>query len=239
MIQPLVLPFLLFFRLSFPTAVYRSNYRKESYFGMNANFKFSGDLILGSGSKTRRDILSEMGYKVTIVKPDIDERAIGDRNIGSSIANDLVVRLANAKADAVISKFKDHADDDILVTADQVVTNDGKILEKPITVDEVYEFIRGYGIQPCSTVGSIVLTHLKTGLRVQGVDSTTIIFKTIPDDIISKLIAEGEVFHCAGGLMIEHALVAPYIVSIEGTMDSVMGLSKDLFSTLMLELEIK
>lgn len=39
--------------------------------------------------------------------------------------------------------------------------------------------------------------------------------------------------HCAGGLMIEHELVVPYVTNIDGTIDSVMGLSKSLVSDLL------
>jgi len=49
----------------------------------------------------------------------------------------------------------------------------------------------------------------------------------MPDDVIDKLIAEGDVMWCAGGLMVEHPMVVPYITSIEGTQESVMGLGKE------------
>lgn len=41
--------------------------------------------------------------------------------------------------------------------------------------------------------------------------------------------------YCAGGLMIEHPLVSPYIVRIEGSEDGVRGLSKALLLNLLLE----
>ncbi|KAK9916784.1 hypothetical protein WJX75_006979 [Coccomyxa subellipsoidea] len=46
--------------------------------------------------------------------------------------------------------------------------------------------------------------------------------------VVEELISEGAIFRCAGGLMIEHPLVEPLITSIQGTKDSVMGLSKKL-----------
>lgn len=38
---------------------------------------------------------------------------------------------------------------------------------------------------------------------------------------------------CAGGLMVEHSLVQPFVTNIEGTIDSVMGLSKPLVLSLL------
>jgi len=49
----------------------------------------------------------------------------------------------------------------------------------------------------------------------------------MPDDVIDRLIAEGDVMWCAGGLMIEHPLVTPYITEIQGSQESVMGLGKE------------
>ena len=60
--------------------------------------------------------------------------------------------------------------DQILLTADQVVVYDNKILEKPQNKEEARVFMEGYGLLPCSTVGSIVLTDLASKKRVQGVD---------------------------------------------------------------------
>ena len=73
-----------------------------------------------------------------------------------------------------------------------------------------------------------MVTNLGNGKVFGAVDKAKIYFDTITDDVIEQLIMEGAVFQCAGGLMIEHPLVAPLITSIEGTSDSVMGLSKEL-----------
>ena len=58
-------------------------------------------------------------------------------------------------------------------------------------------------------------------------------FGTIPEASVAQLIAEGEVFWCAGGLMVEHALVQPHVVRMEGSLDSVMGLDKRLLLRLL------
>lgn len=50
---------------------------------------------------------------------------------------------------------------------------------------------------------------------------------------MTKLCGEGTVLQCAGGLMVEHPLVEPFIARIDGSMDSVMGLSKALVLKLL------
>lgn len=86
-----------------------------------------GKLILGSGSASRRDILTEMGLEFDIVKADIDEKAIRCPK-----AEDLVCKIGNAKADAVLDRiksekmFEDVAGKVLLLTGDQVVVHQGE-----------------------------------------------------------------------------------------------------------------
>ena len=96
------------------------------------------NIILGTSSSTRKAIASEMGFKFNIVEADIDERALGDRS-SSAGARDLVLLLAKTKAQAILAKLtaEQKASSKILLTADQVVTHKGKILEKPTNKDEV------------------------------------------------------------------------------------------------------
>jgi septum formation protein len=177
-----------------------------------------------------------MGFTFTVVKADIDERALGDRSSDANV-QELVLLLANAKADAIIGRLKPEERGPVLLTADQVVTCNGNILEKPLNVDEFKSFVSEYAVHPCRTVGSVVLTDTATGRRVHGVDTASIYLRPLPTETVEALIAEGEIFYCAGGLMIENPLVQPHINRVEGTLDSVMGLSKELVLRLLQELQ--
>ena len=174
--------------------------------------------------------------------------------------------LGARKAEAILSKLAISplvSTHDILITADQVVTHDGKILEKPIDREEAISFLRSYSSKHCATVGSIVLTDLRNGRRVQvikncltcylicrtnyffnchnphqAVDTSTIYFKSIPEEVINSLIEQGDVFYCAGALMVENPILVPYVDRIEGSIDSVMGMSKSLLEKLMNDIHI-
>ena len=146
--------------------------------------------VLGSGSYTRKLILTNAGYTFSILKADIDERSLGNR-ADASRASELVLLLANAKADAILPQIPEAYKTEILLTADQVVVHDNRILEKPKDRMEAQHFIDGYGRLPCSTVGSIVLTDIQSGKRVTGVDTATIHFDPIPQTVIDRLLDEG------------------------------------------------
>ncbi|ESW28039.1 hypothetical protein PHAVU_003G253800 [Phaseolus vulgaris] len=193
-------------------------------------------IILGSSSNARREILSEMGYEFTIMTADIDEKSIRREK-----PEDLVMVLAEAKADAIVQRLpaggRLEEDDSttLLITADTVVVYQGIIREKPTSEKEAREFIKGYSGSHAAVVGSVVVTNLATGKRVGGWDSAEVYFLEIPDEVIDSLIDEGITFNVAGGLMLEHPLTLPFVDAVVGSTDTVMGLSKALTEKLLLE----
>ncbi|XP_024989759.1 maf-like protein DDB_G0281937 isoform X4 [Cynara cardunculus var. scolymus] len=147
-----------------------------------ANPKFKAKIILGSSSMARRKILAEMGYDFTVMAADIDEKSIRTKK-----PEDLVLALAEAKADAIISRLgitghkEENAHPTLLITAD------------------------------------------------------TVYFHDIPDEVIDRLVDDGVTLNVAGGLMLEHPLTAPFVDTVIGTPDGVMGLSKSLTEKLLEE----
>ncbi|CAB4296316.1 unnamed protein product [Prunus armeniaca] len=236
---------------------------------MEANSSSSFKIILGSASVARRKILAEMGYEFTVMTADIDEKCIRKEK-----PEELVLVLAQAKADAIISKQQtinnqekdaeptiviaadtlmetsqaeansqrlpvgDYIKDDeptLLITSDQVVVYEGVIREKPSSKEEARQFLKDYSGGHAATVGSVHVTNLKTGFSKGEWDRVEIYFHEIPDEIIEKLIEEGTVLKVAGGLIIEHPLILPFVKEVVGTTDSVMGLPKDLTGRLLKE----
>uniref|UniRef100_A0A1D1XPW5 Maf-like protein DDB_G0281937 n=1 Tax=Anthurium amnicola TaxID=1678845 RepID=A0A1D1XPW5_9ARAE len=193
-------------------------------------------IILGSKSVARGNILADMGYQFTVMTADIDEKEIRREN-----PEELVIILAEAKADAIISKlnvtdYKEKAaEPTLLITSDTVVVHQGIIREKPSSKEEAWEFLKGYSGGHVSTVGSVIVTNLKTGVRKGGWDKAEVYFHDIPDEIITSLIREGVVFNAAGGLLLEHQLTLPFVESVVGAADSVMGLPKALTEKLINE----
>ena len=128
-------------------------------------------LILGSGSFTRKLILKEMNIPFVLKVKPINEYEIGTRD-DDSHAHSLVLTLAKAKADALIKgliqcnessqisngndaaaaaandKFNlnlsnySESSEYLVLTADQVVTCNGDILEKPQSLEQAKQFIR-------------------------------------------------------------------------------------------------
>ncbi|EOA14007.1 hypothetical protein CARUB_v10027139mg [Capsella rubella] len=186
-------------------------------------------LILGSQSMARKRILAEMGYEYTIVTADIDEKAIR-----TDKPEDLVVALAEAKANEIISKlggeshFAQDPQPTILITADTVVVYKSVIREKPINKEEAREFIKGYSGSHEGVVGSVFVWNLKTGVKIGGWDKAEVYFHEIPEHVIEDLIDDAITYTVAGGATLEHPLVSPFVDYVVGGVDTVMGLPKEL-----------
>ncbi|XP_048335703.1 uncharacterized protein LOC107424582 isoform X4 [Ziziphus jujuba] len=170
----------------------------------------SFQIMLGSASMARRQILTEMGYEFSTA--DIDEKCIRKEK-----PEDLVIALAEAKADAIISRLK------------------GVIREKPSTKEEARNFIKGYSGGQAAVVGSVLVTNLKTGKRKGGWAIAEVYFHDIPDEVIDSLIEDGVTLNVAGGLMLEHPLTLRFVEAVVGTSDTVMGLPKELTEKLIRE----
>ncbi|ONM26892.1 Maf-like protein CV_0124 [Zea mays] len=139
-------------------------------------------LILGSSSVARKHILEEMGLEFQVMTADIDEKSIRREN-----PDDLVMVLAEAKADAIMSRLniddyqKEGSQPTLLITSDivfdfEVVVHEGIIREKPTTKEEARQFLKGYSGGHVSTVGSVVVTNLTTGKRLGSLDKAEAIF---------------------------------------------------------------
>ncbi|XBJ09208.1 hypothetical protein VPH35_014323 [Triticum aestivum] len=219
-------------------------------------------LILGSSSVARKNILNEMGFEFQVMTADIDERSIRRKDpdelvmllaeakgqptnmpgSGARRHQGALLTHKNLKyADAIMSRMnisdyqKEGDQPTLLITSDIVVVHEGIIREKPSSKEEARQFLKGYSGGHVSTVGGVVVTNLTTGKKLGSLDKAEVYFHDIPDEIIENLIDEGVVFRVAGGLLLEHPLVLPFVEAVVGSSDSVMGLSKDLANKLIHE----
>ncbi|XP_059623657.1 uncharacterized protein LOC132266702 isoform X4 [Cornus florida] len=139
-------------------------------------------VILGSSSMARREILSEMGYEFTIMTADIDEKSIRKEK-----PEELVMVLAEAKADAILSRLQTtgHLEEDaystLLITADTVYFHD--------IPAEVIDSLIEEGII-LNVAGGLMLEHPLTLPLVDTVIGTADCVMGLPKALTEKLIQE-------------------------------------------------
>ncbi len=184
-------------------------------------------IILGSASAGRKLIMEELGYDFVVMPADIDEKAIRRDD-----PQELVMAIANAKADALLPHIHEPA---LLITSDQVVLFKGVVHEKPVDAAEAKRFLASYVDAPVEVSGAIVVVNTATGKRVQAPQSAKVSLKPMPEDFIETYVRSGEALKGAGGFTIQNPIFEPYIERVEGAFDCLVGLSKEVLQQLMRE----
>ena len=166
-----------------------------------------------------------MGYKFKVMPSEFDEKSIRTKD-----PEQLTILLANAKADLLSKQIKQPT---ILVTTDQVVCQNGKIIEKPKNELEAIKFFRCYSNSSAKNITAVVVTNTKSGKRFQSVDVTKIWFNTITEKKIQELIKDKKYLLLAGGFTVDDPVFKSCIKKIEGTVESILGLPKDVTADLI------
>lgn len=172
-------------------------------------------LVLASASPARKKLLQTAGIKPIICQSNFDES-----QIKSEDAKNLVEILAESKAQAVSSQFKDA----IILGCDSVLEVAGKIYGKPDSPEIAiarWQEMRG-------NMGILYTGHALLDLKMQqkliccGI--TKVYFKKISDRIIKDYVATGEPLKCAGSFALE-GKGSFFVEKIEGCHSNVIGLS--------------
>ncbi len=164
--------------------------------------------------------MEEMGFKFDVMNPDIDEWAIEHRD-----PYILPKLIARAKAAALLPKIADEA---ILITADQVVGWGSEIRGKPKDSAEAVRFLRSYAAQDPRTYSAVfAINTAKTQKSAIGVEAVSVHFDPLPEEVIAQLSVDADILGSAGAFT-EHPLLQPFEQILHGTIDSVMGLPKEL-----------
>ena len=186
-------------------------------------------LVLASTSPARLSLLRAGGIEPITIAPGVDEEAVAARAesmglIGSS--NDLVLLLAKAKAEAVVTH--PDAQNAIIIGCDSALEFGGKTLGKPHEPEVAkarWRELRG-------NAGVLHSGHWlidnRTGSNLPpatGKTSSTIVhFADISDEEIDTYVGTGEPLQVAGAFTID-GLGGAFLSRIEGDTHTVIGLS--------------
>jgi septum formation protein len=169
-------------------------------------------IILASGSPRRKRLLELIGLPIEIVPSGIDERPKDGEG-----PSDFALRAAREKALDVASRHHGRR----VLGADTVVEIDGVILGKPAGAKGAREMLR-------SLSGREHLVHTGVALVVADgvrelVDTASVRFAALDDDIISWYVESGEPMDKAGAYAIQ-GIGGLLVVEIRGAPHTVVGL---------------
>lgn len=172
-------------------------------------------LILASASPRRAQILRDAGISFVVMSSAVDETPYGNES-----PQELVQRLADAKADLVAARAVGAS---IIIAADTVVAIDKQILGKPRSTEEARHMLEMLSGRTHSVITGVSVLRLPEMERRQFVETTLVHFARLTSDDLSRHLATGEPFDKAGAYAIQgHA--GRYIPRIEGCFFNVVGL---------------
>ena len=174
------------------------------------------NIILASASQRRVALLKQMGIACLIMPADIDETVLS----GESPSH-YVLRLAEQKALAIVSKLAgEHADLPILA-ADTTVALGNTIFGKPDNDVDAFHMLKK--LSGCTHQVHTAIALAFNGKCESAINTSLVTMMALSDAMISDYIATGEHKDKAGSYAIQ-GLAGNWVVRIAGSYTGVMGL---------------
>ena len=156
-------------------------------------------IILASGSVTRKLLLERLIGSFKIIPPDINEtQKIGEQ------PRDLAARLSSEKAQKIACDNR--LDESIVIGSDQVAYCDGRILEKKSHFDEIEEQIMWQVGKKTEFFTSLTVINSQNFICKTAVIESTVIYRDksiITNESVKKYIRKENPLNCAGGTKFE------------------------------------
>lgn len=170
-------------------------------------------IILGSSSPRRKDILNYFSIPYRIEVPDIDEEAIAFEGNPA----EYVQKIASEKGNALIKRFPEG----IIITADTTVYFDGKVYNKPSNPKEAFDALRFLAGKTHEVYSGVCITAKDR--QQTGFEKTIVEFKELTDNEIHLYQQAVHSLDKAGGYAIQGA-GSLIVKRIDGCYTNVLGL---------------
>jgi len=178
------------------------------------------NLLLGSKSPRRQDLLKALGLHYTLVEIDVEE--VYPLHLqGADIARYLCELKADAYQNALLPA------DSILVTADTIVWLDGKYIGKPSDKEDAIAMLKKLSGKQHSVFSGICLKSAKQ--KVVFHTHTLVKFRELALDEIEFYVNHHKPFDKAGSYGIQDWIGYIGITGIEGCYYNVMGFPVEKF----------
>ena len=172
------------------------------------------EIILGSQSPRRRELMAGLDLPFTAVTIDADEHYPAELQGG-----DIPYYISRAKAHAYEGKLKEGQ---ILITADTIVWLDGQMLGKPHDEAEAYAMLRALSGKTHQVFTAV--TFVQKGKAMETVvDKTDVTFGELTDDEIRHYIQKYRPFDKAGAYGVQEWIGYIACTGMKGSYFNVMG----------------
>ena len=173
----------------------------------------SKKIILGSNSPRRQELLRglELDFEVRV------------HPIEEAIPSDLPAQYAAAylsklKADAFPAELQEN---ELLITADTVVIDRGKVIGKPANEQEAFEMLKSLSGATHTVMTAVTLKDRKTSITLE--DEAEVTFRFLDEEEVWHYLKNYQPFDKAGSYGIQEWIGFVGVSSITGSYFTVMG----------------
>ena len=185
---------------------------------------FPYQLILGSGSPRRQELLKSLGFEF-ILKPINADESFAD----NLKAQDIPLYLAEKKANAFPDKLKNN---ELLITADTIVWCENQVLNKPANFNEGKIMLNTLSGKMHHVYTAVCLKSANK--QITFYDASKVYFKNLTNEEIEYYLTNFSPYDKAGGYGVQDWIGYIGIEKIEGSFYNVMGLPvKKLYEELL------
>ncbi|PIY60662.1 septum formation protein Maf [Candidatus Woesearchaeota archaeon CG_4_10_14_0_8_um_filter_47_5] len=182
---------------------------------MNIGLKVHPTLVLASSSPRRIELLTRLGIPFKVHASSFNEekpRITPDPQL-------FALSQARGKARDVAA----HYPQALVLGADTIVWLDTKIYGKPRSREEARRFLRALSEKAHQVVTGLVLIDTSENTTYEEAVTSTVAFKPLTEEDISRYLATNEHMGKAGAYAIQGA-AASFVASLSGDYCNVMGL---------------
>lgn len=151
-------------------------------------------IILGSSSIFRKQLLEKLHLPFEQASPNIDEHPLKHEP-----PMEMVMRLAHAKAQALLNTYPQH----IIIASDQCAVFNDQPIGKPHTIENAQAQLKQFSGQVICFYTGLVVINSQTQQTYQALDTTRVHFRDLTDEVIHNYIELEQPLNCAGSFKSE------------------------------------
>lgn len=173
----------------------------------------SKKIILGSNSPRRQELLRGLELDFEVRVHPIEEEIPSDLPAQYAAAY-----LSKLKADAFPGELQEN---ELLITADTVVIDRGKVLGKPATEQEAFEMLKSLSGSTHTVMTAVTIKDRKTSITLE--DEAEVTFRFLDEEEVWHYLKNYQPFDKAGSYGIQEWIGFVGVSSITGSYFTVMG----------------
>ena len=173
----------------------------------------SKKIILGSNSPRRQELLRGLELDFEVRVHPIEEVIPADLPAQYAAAY-----LSKLKADAFPGELQEN---ELLITADTVVIDRGKVLGKPATEQEAFEMLKSLSGSTHTVMTAVTIKDRKTSITLE--DEAEVTFRFLDEEEVWHYLKKYQPFDKAGSYGIQEWIGFVGVSSITGSYFTVMG----------------